>query len=103
MPPALGVGPLGQRPQDLDLSPAVNPVQGQQVGEVPVLEADPAKLQTAHLRVRGADLPARILQRDVLGLAQLAQLRAEQQAQNRRPGIARGLSEIPEQAAARFP
>ena len=60
-------------------------VQGEQVGDVTFLEADPAELHPADLGLGGADLPTGSLAADPLRLSQPAQVSAEQHPQNGRP------------------
>ena len=88
-PPALGVGLLHERQQPGTGLLVGDPVEGEQVGHVPVLEADPAVLQAADLGPGCADLIAGLFRRDPGVLAQAAQLGAEQHAQYGRaaPGI----------------
>jgi hypothetical protein len=72
VPPAGVVGLPGQREQGGALAVLPDAVEGEQVGDVALLEADAAQLHPADLRLRGADLPAGGLAGDPLALSELA-------------------------------
>lgn len=82
VPPAGGVGLLRELQQRGPLVRVGDAVQGQQVGDVALLEADAAELHAADLRMGAADLVARLLGGDAAGLAQPPQLCAEENAQD---------------------
>src|SRR5271166_121324 len=97
MPPALRVGPAGERPERVALLLVGDAIEGEQVGDVAVLEAHPSGLETAYLRVRRADDLSGLLERDPLRLAQPPELGPEQDAKYGGTAAARRI----EQAADR--
>src|SRR5580700_7512555 len=78
MPPPCRVGLAREQHQCLALGVVVDPVQGEQIDDVALLEPDPPQLHPADLGLRGPDAVARVLAGDALGLTQPAQLGAEQ-------------------------
>ena len=68
----------------LALLTVANPVQGQQVGDVPLLERDPAVFHAADLGMRAADDERGALSRDASILTQPAEVTAEHEALYRR-------------------
>src|SRR5207237_5090621 len=63
----------------LDALPRVrDAVEGKEIDDVALLEADPAQLHPADLRFRTADRVARLLPGDATGLPQAPQLGAEE-------------------------
>ena len=76
-PPALVVGLPGQGQQPGPHLLVGHAVQGEQVGHVADLAADPAVLQAADLGPGGADLVTGLIRGDPGGLAETAQLSAE--------------------------
>src|SRR3712207_369997 len=82
MPAARVVRLPGQGQERLTLLVVVDPVEGQQVGDVTLLEADPAEFHAAGFGPRRADLPAGVVAAQALALPQPAQLRTEQDAKH---------------------
>ena len=70
----------GQVEQRLALVARADPVEGQQVGDVALLEPDPAVLHPADLRVRAADARGGPLGRHACLFAEPAQVAAEHEA-----------------------
>ena len=80
LPPDLGVG-LAHELQDRGaLGLDGDPVEGEQVDDVALLEPDAPQLQTADLGVRGPDGVAGLLAGDPGGLPEPPELRAEHDA-----------------------
>ena len=70
MPPAAGIGAGGDTAQRLYLCLVSDAVVDEQVDDIAFLEADPAALDPADLRVGRADDITRVLERDFLCLTQ---------------------------------
>lgn len=99
VPPAGGAGLVGEPEEVLALLLVHDAVQGEEVGDVTLLVADPAQFQPADLRVRGPDGFARGLARDVPGFAKPAKLRTEHDPQDggTAPGV---LKDAPDRLVA---
>ena len=84
VPPSGRVGLPGQGEQPLPLVGVDLAVEREQILDVALLEAHPPELHPADLGLGRPDLPAGVLPADPLRLAEPAQVRAEQHAQDRR-------------------
>src|SRR6185437_6069679 len=80
MPPAGLVGLPDHLEECLALPGVCHSVHGEQVDHVPLLEADPAQLESADLRLGGADGVTGFRARDLGGYPQPAQPRAQHDA-----------------------
>ena len=94
VPPARVAGLAGQVEQALPVGGIGHAVQGEQVLDVPVLEADPAVLHPADLRMRATDGLRGLLGSDLPGLTESAELGSQDDPLDRRP--ARTPTEIPD-------
>jgi hypothetical protein len=93
-PPARAVGALGQPQQVPALADIGHAVEGEQVGDVPLLEADPAMLESADLGTGSPDLVTGIFRRDAGRLTQLTELATKQHAEHRRPARRLGNAQL---------
>jgi hypothetical protein len=85
VPPARVVGLSGQVEELGAFRLVAHPVEGEQVGDVALLEADASQLETADLRGRGADRFPGLLAGDARRLPLAAQRPAETDPQDGRP------------------
>jgi hypothetical protein len=87
LPPARRAGLPGEREQPVVLGGVLDAVQLEQIGDIALLDRDPAELHPADLRLGAPDRPAGLIAGDAFGLAQAPEPGAQLHAPDRRTTV----------------